>query len=199
MFINLPDNHRVSAEPNPPPFPTCPRRPAERHVMCHGRNITIADPKRGRPLRPLWSVKWIRPLTNLTSPFRQQSCHQAVSVLAGTRQTTVAHFLLSAIAFRIHASISRPYGGFIHAVPDHLDRSPSSSGDIKFSHFAFHDSAHTSRSNPNSAFSGSNISGGVDHRHLSSIFGSLIKTHNQSFYPTGTTLVLKSGTLSASG
>lgn len=107
------------------------------------------------------SPNFSRPRTKRTSCCMAYWCHQLVSVRAGTKQTTVAPFFADSFALRIHALISRPYGGFIQQTPDHSCFSPSCSGVKNFAHLAFSGIAHTSNSNPNSALSLSKKSCGV--------------------------------------
>jgi len=73
-----------------------------------------------------WPPNFNRPRRKRTSPLIAKSCHQAVSVRAGTRHTTVAPNMADSKAFLIQAPMARPYGGFIQQTPLHGCFKPSS-------------------------------------------------------------------------
>lgn len=89
------------------------------------------------------------------------SCHHHVSVLEGTRHTTVAPSNDERYAFAIQSPTSLPYGGFIQHFPRHSCSSPSTSGEKNAGHLAFVAVAQTSSSKPNSPSSSRNNSAGV--------------------------------------
>lgn len=126
-----------------------------------GRKTTIAE---GKGAGALASPNLRRPLRKVTSPNMQCSCHHLVSVLAGSKQTTVAPFLIElSWAFFTQAPIPLPYGGFIQQTPRHSCLSPSCCGEKNAWHFAFSGTAHTSNSKSNRSFHSSNTCCGVAH------------------------------------
>lgn len=107
------------------------------------RNTTIADGNGAHDSAPTNRIRFRK---NRISPFIAQSCHHAVSVLAGTKHTTTSAVVCDdSNAFCIQSPMTRPYGGFIQHRPDHSCFNPSISGVKYFSHLAFSGNAQTSK------------------------------------------------------
>ncbi len=77
----------------------------------------------------LFPPNFNRPRRNLISPRITKSCHHAVTVRAGIRQTTVAPPIADSYAFLIHNPMLRPQGGFIQQTSTHSCKSPSCSAE----------------------------------------------------------------------
>ncbi len=103
-----------------------------------------------------------RPRRRRISPFMAKQCHQEVSVLAGTRQTTVAPCLEDSYAFFIHLPMARPYGGFMNTTASAQSCPRPSSRTVKCrAHLALAWLEQGSRVNSNSRCSASNSHWGV--------------------------------------